>query len=230
MAGDWIKKRETELATQSTEFAANIAAGPPAVFGLQNSDSTQMTSYASDFNTKLNAALNPDTRTPVSIALKDTSRAVLEAFMRSIGGRVRANPAVTAAQKISLGITVTSPPSPVPPPSTRPVLSVVGIVNLDVTLRLVDELTPTTRARPRGAIGANIWSWVAPTAGAEPPADRELWRFEAFASRSEETISFNAADAGKTIHIQAAWMNRKGEFGPTSAQITTVIAVAATGT
>src|SRR5689334_10877420 len=65
---DWIKSRETELATQSTEFAANIAAGPPTVFGLTAGDSTTLNTYTTDYNTKLNVALNPDTRTPVAVA------------------------------------------------------------------------------------------------------------------------------------------------------------------
>jgi hypothetical protein len=115
-------------------------------------------------------------------------------------------------------------PSPRPAPSTKPVLSVVGIVNDDVVIRIVDQTTPTKRAKPPGTAGAQVFSFVG---SGEPPADLELWRFEGLASKSEFTVGFNAADAGKRITLAARWYTVKNEVGPVSDTIETVIAAVA---
>lgn len=134
---------------------------------------------------------------------------------------MQANPAVTAQQKTDLGLPLRDrEPTTRPAPNTQPVGRVVGIVNLEVVTEWFDQLTPTRRARPAGYAGLAIYSYV----GENPPADIEQWRHEALASKSRVTIGFNAADAGKKITIVARWFNRKGEFGPLSAPLTTVIA------
>src|SRR5205823_2255836 len=109
---------------------------------------------------------------------------------------------------------------------TRPVLSVVGVVNRDVVIRLLDEATPTKRARPSGVIGAQVYSYVS-TGSGPVPTDMELWRFEGIATKAEFTASFNAEDGGKTITIGARWCNRKGETGPLSDLLETAIAAPA---
>ena len=57
-----------------------------------------------------------------------------------------------------MGITVRDTSStPAPAPTSRPLALVDGGARLTHQLRLVDESTPTRRARPAGVLGAEVW-------------------------------------------------------------------------
>ncbi|MEA2734155.1 MAG: hypothetical protein QOE14_606 [Humisphaera sp.] len=215
-----LPTRDGELLTYAEHFAAYVIANGTAL-GFTVPQTTQLNDVVVDYHDAFGLASNEVTRTSGTIVDKDLKRGILKATLRSYIARIQANPAVTAQQKADLSITIRdSEPTPQPPPNTRPVVTVVRIVNNDVVVRMVDELTPTRRARPRGCAGIAIYSFV----GENVPADLEQWRHEGLATKAEFTIGFNAADAGKKITIVARYYSRKGEFGPMSAAITTVIA------
>lgn len=92
-----------------------------------------------------------------------------------------------------------------------------------VPIRLVDETTPTKKAKPFGVEGAEVYSYI-PADGEEPPMDLEKWRFEGLATRSTFQIAYNGDDVGKTAVIRAQWFNPRGEPGPASTAITATIA------
>lgn len=219
---DWVKSRDAELNTQAGDFSAYITAHAVAL-GLVSGDATTLAGFVTTFADKLGVASDPSTRTPVAVAEKDTAKDVLVADMRSLGRRIQANPAVTDAQKVALGLPVhAASPSPTPVPVTRPSVSLIGVAQLDVAVRTVDETTPMSRSKPAGSIGLQYFSWVG---DGTPPENLELWRFEGIATKSDHVINFNLADAGKKITIVARWFNRKGQAGPKSVAITTVLAV-----
>jgi hypothetical protein len=219
---DWVKSNDAALQAQATQFSTYLTANAVAL-GLVAGDATTLAGFVTTFTTKLAIASNDATRTKVTIAEKDTAKAVLVADLRSLGRRIQANPSVTAAQKTALGLPVhDAVPSPVPVPVTRPVVSVMGVAQWDVAVRAVDETTPMSRSKPAGAVGLQYFSWVNV---APAPEDLELWRFEGIATKSEFVISYNLADAGKPITIVARWFTRKGEVGPTSERVSTALAM-----
>ena len=66
---------------------------------------------------------------------------------------------------------------------------------LQHTIHFADESTPTSKAKPAGAMGAEIWVKVAP-AGDPPPADPGELTFLAVDTRTPYTTDFDGADAG----------------------------------
>ena len=150
--------------------------------------------------------------------------------MQSWGRRIQSNPSVTEAQKIAFGLNPRDgQPTPRPAPTSKPAVLVRGanVQNLQILIRVLDEADPTRRGRPAGTGGVHVFSWVAPAAGELPPADVEMWRFELMLTRRDGVITMNPADAGKTIYIVARYFNPKGEVGPLSDPVQTVIAAAA---
>lgn len=220
---DYLPSRDADLDSWAVNYSTRITATPVA-YGLIAGDATALATLVSGFTAALILATNPATRTAGTVAAKDTARAVLVADIRSLARRIQAYPAVTPAQKADLGLPIhDAVPSPTPPPFTKPLLALVGNTDRTHTIRLVDETTPTRRARPTGTSGAEVYSYVA-AAAEPPPGDLEQWRFEGLATKGEFDVDYNAGDVGKTAYIRAVWYNRKGETGPASNPITGTIA------
>ncbi len=131
---------------------------------------------------------------------------------------------MTAEQKSALGITVPSHTrSPVPPPSTKPVLSITNVGSRTITVRLADETTPTKRAKPAGVEAAQIITAVVEGA-TPPPADLTLWQTAGIATRNEFEVDYPVDAIGKTAYVRALWIGTKGEEGPVSDEVFKAIA------
>ncbi|HVS82828.1 MAG TPA: hypothetical protein VHE60_13945 [Pyrinomonadaceae bacterium] len=97
---------------------------------------------------------------------KSDSRDAGEAFIRPLVGRMQSNTSITDAQRQSLGITVRATTgTAVGAPDTKPVGQVDTSQRLRHTLSFVDELTPTSRAKPDGVQGCETWTEVGAAPG-----------------------------------------------------------------
>ncbi|MEZ6124722.1 MAG: hypothetical protein R3C49_16360 [Planctomycetaceae bacterium] len=151
---------------------------------------------------------------------KDAVRATLEELTRTIVRLIQADPSVTDEAKLEAGIRPhKTSRTPVPPPHTAPVGNVMATDRLEHTLYISDAATPTRRARPAGVSGCELYLCVADQA----PTDPAMYRLLRFATRTPETITFDAADGGKTANYLLRWMNGKGEFGPWSQVVSATI-------
>ena len=77
---------------------------------------------------------------------------------------------------------------------------------------MLDESTPTRRARPAGVQHAEFF--VALTPPATPaPADERAYRCVQSASDGSMTLSFEASQGGMQAHYMARWVTRRGAIG-----------------
>ena len=221
---DWVASKEAALDSQATAMHAAIAADPTS-YGSTVSEMTAFGTLCSSFTAARGVCSEPSTATEVATQEKLTIKAQLVAFMRSLGRRIQANPAVTPAMKTAATLPVhQSEPTPTPVPGTRPVAQVKTVIGRNIVVLVTDELTPTKRARPAGYAGYEIFSWVVTDGTTMPPADLEKWRYEGQSTKAEATIGYNGEDVGKTVIIVVRWFNRKGEVGPTSNPVIAVVA------
>ena len=220
MAKDWIKSKEAEFVTQAQDFSAKISAAP-TTYGLVAADATALASDVTAFVSAYNLAVDPATRTKVTVEDKDTKKAVLIARMRSYGRRIQANPAVTNAQKVELGLNIRAfPPTPAPVPGTRPVGTVVSSYGRSVKMRIADETTPSKRSKPANVSEAEVFTFV----GDEPPADIFGWTYQGQASKTAFDVTFPASVAsGAKVWICCRWCNRRGEAGPLSIPVFAIL-------
>ena len=217
---DFIPHKDSEFGPWAANFSTKITATPTA-YGLIAGDATALATAVTNFTAALTTATNPATRTPVTVASKDTLKAVLIADIRSLAKRIQATPAVTASQKTELGLPVhDAVPTPVAVPTTKPTLDLRGIDRQSHLILIADETTPLKRAKPPGVIGCEIYAAVGPT----PPTDLRHWEYMGLASKAEFTLSYEPEDVNKQATIVARWINRKGEVGPVSNPITGSIA------
>jgi hypothetical protein len=144
---------------------------------------------------------------------KDAARGSFEGVIRPLVGMLQASAAVDDTERAALGITVPdTKPTPVGPPVTRPVVTVDTSQRLQHTIAFADELTTTSKAKPAGVRGAQIWVKI----GDPPPTDPNELTFLATDTRTPYVTNFDGADANKVAHYMLRWESTRGETGPWS--------------
>ncbi|HDZ44663.1 MAG TPA: hypothetical protein ENH55_02050 [Aurantimonas coralicida] len=144
---------------------------------------------------------------------KDAARGAFEGVIRPLVARLQASPDVDDMERQALGITVRDTiPTPVGAPKTRPVVSIDTSQRLQHTIGFADEATPTSKAKPAGVRGAQIWVKV----GDPAPLDPSELTFLATDTRTPYLAAFEGADANNVAHYMLRWESTRGETGPWS--------------
>ena len=151
--------------------------------------------------------------------LKDTDRDAFIAILRGFTGQIQSNPATTDVQRAALGITIAdTTPTPVGPPTTRPVIEADTSQRLQITVAFRDEFA-VDKAKPEGVSGCEIWTKI----GDPAPLDLDETMYQATDTRTPHLLTFDGADGGKTVHIIGRWVSTKGEPGPISETVSATI-------
>src|SRR5262245_17420772 len=220
MGSSYIPVRDSELDSWLLNFKTLIAANPTN-YGLVVADATAITNSFNAWHTAYLAATNPATRTHVTIAAKDAQKILTLDVVRTYAATIRANTAVSNDLKLGLGLHIADDvPTPVPPPSTYPILAINGAGPGMQDLRAADQNTPTRRAKPAGTAGLLVFRSIG-TAAANDPTQAF---FLGFVTRAAFTSNFEAGDDGKIATYFGRWTNGKGELGPWSAPVSMRIA------
>ncbi len=191
-----------------------------AVLGLVAADVTPLTSASTDFDAAITANDAAVAQAQGTTATKGTKRSVAEGITRPLVAQIQAHPGVTDAQRNSLGITVRSlSRALVDAPTTKPVATVDTSQRLQHTITFVDELTPSSRAKPDGVSGCEIWMKI----DGPPPVDPSELRYLATDTRSPYVAGFDGANGGKTAYYMLRWVNTRGETGPWSQTVSATI-------
>ena len=144
---------------------------------------------------------------------KVAARESFEGVIRPLVGVLQASADVDDGERAALGITVPdTKPTPVGPPTSRPVVVVDTSQRLQHTIEFVDETTLTSKAKPAGVRGAQIWVKI----GDPPPVDPNELTFLATDTRTPYVANFDGADANKVAHYMLRWESTRGETGPWS--------------
>jgi hypothetical protein len=212
VSNSWIPSKDDALDPFVNNFQTLIA-GNPTSYALTVTDATAITTSYTSWHAAFLAATNPTTRTRATIATRNLQKTNVMNVVRSYAATIRANHAVTDALKIGLGIHVRdATPTPVPPPSTAPVLSLLNQGIGTQVVHAADETTPNKRARPAGTIGMVLFRTIADDAAPNPDGTQ----FVTLLMRPDFTASLDPADNGKTATYFARWSNSRGELGPWS--------------
>lgn len=194
----------------------------PATYGMVAGDATAISNLYTTWHAAYVAASDVAHRTATIVATKNYQKALSLVLLRQQYTIIKANPAVLDANKTAIGVRVTDPvPTPIPPPSTAPVLSVINSAPLTMTFDVHDVTTPTTRRKPTGATGLVVVRKVGTSVETNPDA----CAFEGMFSRWPTMLAtFDPADVGKFATFFARWVNAKGEEGPWSSGYSQIIA------
>lgn len=219
MAGNYIPAPDAAFDTWQANFMTVLSA-TPADYGLVVGDlaavSAALPGWATGFASQQLAVAAAQAATQT----KDANRATYEAAIRELVRGIQARSSVTAAAKAAAGIPVhDTTPTPAGPPTTAPVGTVDTSQRLQHTVHFVDTATPTSKAKPAGVRGCEIWMKVGPPL---PAAASEL-DFVTLDTRTPHTIAFDGADGGKLVTYWLRWVSTRGAVGPWSAAVSATV-------
>lgn len=226
MASGYIPQKDADFKTWVDNNSAMITANYSGL-GISSADAAAYASLVSTFDAAYMTATSGDTRGPMTITAKDTARANAEARARQLATMIQANPSVTNEMKTALGYTIRKiGRTPVPAPTTYPILSFANIAPLQHVLRYSDSGGAAPRGRPFGVTGLMLSWWITP-AGTAPSGPANF--VQSF-TRIPIGITFDSSAVGKLAIYSAKWTNGKGNLGPVSNTLSNLIIGASSGT
>ena len=224
MQAPYIPAPDAQFDAWLNNFSTLLTAAP-ATYGLTAGDAIAVAAVTATWNPAYAAAVNPPTRTSVTIAAKDAARVTAEALVRPLAQTISKNAGVTNNAKTAIGVNLTNQSrTPVPPPTTVPGLTLVASIHFQQTLAYRDTTTPTSKSKPPGAIGVDMRMQLGIAPGTMPDNAAPL----TVATKSPVVISFTSQDVGKYATYWARWQTRSGpggqaQYGDWSAPLTVVV-------
>ena len=210
--GDFLTWEQTFL----TYADANLAA-----LGLVAADLSPITIARDAWESAYLENGNKQAAAQAARQAKDDKRQTFETGIRALVRRLQASPAVSDEERKALGLTVRDDTlTPAAAAATRPVGVVSTAQRLRHEIRFFDEATPTSRAKPAGVMGCEIWVKV----GTTPPADSSECTFLALDTASPYVAEYPGTDAGKTAYYMLRWVTTRGDKGPWSETLAATIA------
>lgn len=210
MSTPYIPPREVDLGPFVDNFRDLIVANP-AQYGLTAGDATMIAGVVDPWDDAYAAAINPSTRSPMTVAAKNTVKLAMIPIVRTYASQIRLNPGVANDDKVALGLHLpNNSPSPIPAPATMPVVTVVQNQPLRTVMKFRDELaSPTSRAKAPMSIGLELRGTRAAEATDDPDAATYLGTFVKVPFHVDHTSD----DAGKVFTVWGRWINRAGSAG-----------------
>lgn len=218
---DYIPSTDSGYDMWLSNFSTLLTASP-ATYGLLSGDAVAVAAQYTAWHAAFLLASNPSTRTSVTVADKDTAKTNSLLIVRPYAQEISQNAGVDPADKDAIGVNPrTNGPSPIAPPTTAPVLVILGATPLQHTLRYHDEEQPeTVRAKPFGVIALQLFMSVSET----PIVDQDLLDFSKIVTVCPFPQDFLSGDVGKAAYYAARWQNRNGDTGPWSSIVNFTVA------
>ena len=174
MPTDYIPAPDTELLAWMSNFTS-YATGNLAALGLTAADMTPVTAVQTAFTASFNVNLAAQDAAQAAHQAKTENRTSLENAVRALVRRLQASTTVTNAQRQALGITVKDRhPTLIGVPTGTPTGRVDTSQRLQHTIDFADDKTFTSKAKPAGVMGCEIWHLVGATT---PPVDNSEMSF-----------------------------------------------------
>lgn len=206
--------KEDQLALAFLLNFAQLLTERASAYGVGEPDALNVTRVVAGYADALAAIRRPSGKNRASVSLKDQAKATAIQLVRSFAMRIKADDGVSDQDKIDIGVRPNNPSrAPVPPPTTAPVLNIVGAMAGSQTVRFADAVNPEKRGRPWGVAKLELFVAVAAAPATDPSAARYLRGY----GRGPVGVAFDAADDGKVATYFARWANARGDAGPWSA-------------
>jgi hypothetical protein len=212
MPAPYIPQADLACEVWTENFRTRITANP-GLYGLAAGDAVAIAAVCATWSAALLLAQNPATKTSVTVAAKDAAKAAALSLCRLYAQMVRRNAGVSNGDKTDLGLTIIDPtPTPVPAPTSAPLLEITGATPLQLTMRFHDANTPLTRAKPAGAMFLAIHAATSATVISDP----DTLPLKKLATRQPIALDWEASDDAKTAYICARYVTGRGLVGPWS--------------
>jgi hypothetical protein len=178
------------------------------------------------FAASYQTATDPATRTSPAVAQKDADKASFLSTVRPVAQQISKSDAVTPENKTAIGVNLpNTSPTPIPPPTTFPQLSLDMLTPGVATLRYQDSGLGTGKKKPQGTIALELYQ----TVGTAPAVDPDSADYIGSYTKAPLSVAFQPIQTGKTATIWGRWRTRSGSggasfAGPWSPALTFIVA------
>lgn len=213
----YLPRKDSELVTWAENFVLRLAAFA-AAWGIPMDEVDRVRMAFDAYRELYRQTKSPD-RTSVIVAQKNEARETLTGLIRGMVEFRLKNPIITDDQLISLGLHVKDKTlTPVPPPDKSPKVNLRVVANRCIEVMFQDQDT-TSKAKPTGWPGVVVAYAILST----PPANQDELTHTVLATRTPYILEFKEEDRGKIVYIALRWQNTKGQVGPWSELMSTIV-------
>ena len=191
------------------------------ILGIDPNKAMGLDSKQSIWNTTFSKASNKQNRTAAEVQAKRDALDDYKKEIRSFVAEFLANNSkVSDSDRTLMGLTVKSGTrTPAPVPSTSPLGTVDFSVRLQHTLHLSDQATPQSKAKPAGMHGCEVWVKL----GGEAPKDASELSYQGVSTSNSFTMTYEGKQANTMAYYWLRWVNTRGERGPWSTTVSSII-------
>jgi len=219
-AGSYMPSGDSAFRDWLANFSSLIAADPVR-YGLTAGDAAVISNHATSYEAVYLPSKQPTTRTPALVQQKDAVKASAMASCRVYAMLIKNNAGVTDDDKVALGLHVNdTTPTPIPAPTTAPLLAIQAAFSGEHIIRYADESTPTSRAKPAGATLIEIYQNVSPGPDPVIASATSVGLF----GKQPIHVSQDQANTGLTATYFGRWVTARGLVGPWSLPVAMTIA------
>lgn len=222
---DYIPRSDVDFLNWAQTFSTYLEAHagpldiePPTLMAIQSKVSAFSTTYAHHLTAGQAASAAKEA--------KNVSRSAAEEAIRTLVRQIQANPKVDDGLRAGLGIRVRDRIRSLARSrrklSSRPIAVVDASRRYRHEILFMDESTPTSRAKPKGVMGCEIWVAVK-AANEAPPANASEYTFVAMDTATPYMVEYTGDEVGKTAHYLLRWVKTNGEKGPLSETVSATI-------
>lgn len=170
------------------------------------------------WNTWIGICSNTNLRTRTATINKDAAAAATIGLLRRVYRNIPAD-SMIPADRTALNLQVRAARTLAPLPEGVPVFWIDAAYRLRHTIRMHDGEAGSRRAKPHRMRGAQIWYYV----GEAAPAGDNQYVYLGLATASKFVADFAMAQGGKKVWYKARWENMRGQTGPWSQVVATMI-------
>lgn len=168
-----------------------------------------------------NIAVDPANYTQPQRAQLATDRTNFLALASQVAVQIQANNGVSDANKLAIGVVPRNfTRTPVPAPSSMPVLDITVMTSGLQQLAIADFNTPNSTSKPAGVTASLLYLDITDVGTPGVFANAQLY---GVFTKTPVQVSFDPGDNGKLATFWSQWVNRKGDAGPVSASVSGVI-------
>jgi hypothetical protein len=201
----YIPNADADFDNWFDNFATLITASP-TTYGLMTADATNIQNSFDLWSLAYAAAINPSTRTPVTVATKDNQKTASLTIVRPYAQNIRNNAGVSDGDKLALGLTVPSlTPTPIPGVIIPPTISFLSAGILTHTLTYGSLVTPRAKAKPFGSIHMQLQLQYVTSPDSPVEAN---YRDYGAATKTPFIVNLDNTQVGNTAYYRGRWVNR----------------------
>lgn len=206
---DYIPRSDAEAIAEG-RVRVDYALANLDALNLKTDDVTPIQAALDEFETAFNEKVAKQAAAEASVENSDAKRNGWERLDRALNGRMQSDLEVTDEQRAAMMLNVyDNVKTKASLVETHPVGQVDTSQKLRHEISWRDSGTPTSRAKPAGVWGCEIYYKI----GGDPPVDAKECEQAAMDRNSPYLFEFEGESANKTVYYLLRWIMNSGEKG-----------------